>query len=125
MIPTCDPASLRAPNQKRINPLRICGGEETCHRAALRNAEDICAVNSDVVHHGANVIGALLKCRHIDRAIGQTGAAFIKANETAELAEALEEKGALRYFPIEIEMRHGAGRPNDVEWSITGDLIGN
>jgi hypothetical protein len=47
--------------------------------------------------------------------IGEAGAAFIKANETAELAEALKEKGALRNFPIQIQMRHGAGHPDDIE----------
>jgi hypothetical protein len=36
--------------------------------------------------------------------IGKASAAFIKANGTAELAEALEEKRALRNFPIKIQM---------------------
>ena len=125
MILARDPASLRTPNQKRIHAIWVSGSEETRHRAAFRNAEYIGAFNPDVIHHGANVVGALLEGGHRYRAIGQTSAAFIKANEPAELAEALKEKRALRYFPIQIEMRHGAGRPDNIERSVTCNLIGD
>jgi len=47
----------------------------------------------------------------------------MNANETAELAEPLKEKSALWNFPIQIQMRHRAGRPDDIERSITGNLI--
>src|SRR5215470_18564582 len=106
MILARDPASLGTPDQKRIHTIGVSGGEKTCHRAALRNAKYIGAFNPDVIHHGANVIGALLEGGHRYRTIGQTSAAFIKANEPAKLAEALKEERALRYFPIQIEMRH-------------------
>jgi len=125
MILAGDPASLRTPDQKRIHAIRVSGGEETRHRAALRNAEYIGAFNPDVIHHGPNIIGALFERGHSYRAIGQTSAAFIKANEPAELAEALKEEGALRYFPIQIQVRHGARRPDNIEWSVTCNLIGD
>src|SRR5262249_55406868 len=62
---------------------------------------------------------------HFHGSVGETGAAFIKANQAAELAEAFEKKGAPRYFPVEIEMGHRAGRPDHIKWAIPGNLIGD
>jgi hypothetical protein len=74
-------------------------------------------------HHCANVISALLQRRHFHRSIGKAGATFVEANETAKLAEALEEKSSLRYFLIQIEMRHRARRPHHVKRSVASNLI--
>src|SRR4029077_10188459 len=109
--------------QKRIHALRVSGGEETCHGAAFGNAENVGAFDADIIHHCANVISALLQRRHLYWPIGKARAAFVETNQAAKLAEAFEKEGALRYFPIQIEMRHRARRPYHVELSIAGDLI--
>src|SRR5436189_4908978 len=103
--------------------MRVGGGEKTRHRAAFGNTENVGAFDADIIHHCANVIGALLQRRHFHRSIGKAGAAFVEANETAKLAEALEKKRPLRYFPIQIEMRHRAWRPHHVERSVASNLI--
>ena len=118
-----DPTSLRTPDEERLYPLRMSSREETRHRATLGDAENVSALDSGVVHHCADVVGALLEGRHMHGAIGKTGAALIEANEAAELAEALEEKRALRDFPIQIEMRHRPRRPDHVEGPIPRNLI--
>ena len=86
---------------------------------------DVSALDSDVVHHCADIVRPFLQCRHVHGAIGEAGAAFIEANEPAELAEALEEEGALRDFPIQVEMRHRARRPDHIEGSLARDLVGD
>ena len=123
MIGRGDPASLGAPYQKRIHTLRVSGCEKTCHRAAFGNAENVGAFDADIIHHCPNVISPLLQRRHFHRSIGKARAALVEANKAAELAEALEEKSALRYFPIQIEMRHRARRPHHVERSVASNLI--
>src|SRR6476660_9423224 len=80
MIGGGNPASLRAPYQKRIHALRVSGGEETCHGAAFGNAENVGAFDADIIHHGANVISPLLQRRHFHRSIGKARAAFVETN---------------------------------------------
>src|SRR5947208_5395526 len=105
--------------------MRVGGGEKTRHRAAFGYAENVGPFDANIIHHCANVISALLQRRHFHRSIGKARAAFVEANQAAELAEALEEKSSPGYFPIQIEMRHRAGRPHHIERSVAANLIPN
>src|SRR5204862_7214109 len=61
MIGGGNPASLRAPHQKRIHSLWVCSGEKTRHRASLGDAKNVGTFDVDIIHHSANVVRALLK----------------------------------------------------------------
>ncbi len=123
MIRRSNPARLCAPDQQRIDPLRISRSEKTRHRAAFGDAKNVGALETDIIHHRADVVGALFQCRHFQGPIGKTGAAFVETSQATKFAEPFKEQRALRNFPIEIQMRHRPWRPDHIDRSVPANLI--
>jgi hypothetical protein len=117
--------NLRSPSQERVHALRIGCREEARHRAAFGSAKNVCAFDADCVHHRANVVGALFEGGHFHGPIGKPGASLVESDQAAKSAEPLEEERTARNLPVEIEVRHGSWRHDQVDGTVARDLVGD
>jgi hypothetical protein len=77
------------------------------------------------VHDRPDVVRALVQGGRARRAIRETGAALVEADQPTEAAEPLEEPRKCRPLPLEVEMRGGPRRPHEVHGSVPADLVGD
>lgn len=49
---------------------------------------------TDIIHHRADVVGALFQCRHFQGPIGKAGAAFVETNQSTKFTEPFKEQRA-------------------------------
>src|SRR5438874_9108028 len=125
MIFRGEPSGHPSPSKERSRARGVGGGEYTGHGGALRNAQYHGRIKADRIHYCANVVTTLLECGHASRAIGEAGATFVEANEATDRTKLPKKIRSHGKLPIHIEMRKGAGRPNEVERTATADLIGD
>ena len=79
----------------------------------------------DAGHHRANVVGALFEGGHFHWPIGKPGASLVESDQAAKSAEPLEEERTARNLPVEIEVRHGSWRHDQVDGTVARDLVGD
>ena len=105
----------------------ISGGEEGSHGAAFGDAAEGGAPGADGVHHRPDVVHALLERGQAIEwyAIGQSRAAFVEEDEARERREAAQESGERRLGPEILEMRDPAHDEDQVQRSITENLVGD
>jgi hypothetical protein len=99
--------------------------EQTCHRATFGGAKKIGALDANSVHHRADIVGVLFKCRHPDGPVGQPGTALVESNQATEAAEPLVEERAARNLPIEIKVRHRPRRHDYIDRPFAPHLVGD
>jgi hypothetical protein len=79
----------------------------------------------DAGHHRANVVGALFEGGHFHWPIGKPAASLVESDQAAKSAEPLEEERTARNLPVEIEVRHGSWRHDQVDGTVARDLVGD
>ncbi len=117
------PAGQRTPERQYAHALRVQGRKHAGHLTALGRAEHDRALKSHGIHHRPDVIGALLKRRNVDRAVRQPRPALVEPHETRHLAPHLNRPPEGRELPHQVEVRDGAGRPDDIERAVPGHLV--
>ena len=113
---------VRADRDQRPHPLRIRGGEQDAHRAALGQAEQSRALRPDRVHHRADVVHARLQRRRA-HGVGHPLSSLVEADEAAERRELRQEVGVVGNRPRELDVRGERRDVDDVERAVAGDLI--
>ena len=106
-----------------MRALRIGGGEQDAHRPALREPEQRGALGAGGVHHGADVVHALLERRRSGDRVGEPGAALVEQDQPRERGELVEEPGDARVGPLQVQVRDEARHEHEVERPVADDLI--
>jgi hypothetical protein len=80
------------------------------------------SLRASSVHHGAQIIHPFLECRHGDP-IRQAGATFVEHDQTTERRETLVVSALGRILPLQLKVRDEHRNVNEVEGSVTDDLV--
>jgi hypothetical protein len=101
---------------ERRRSIRMARGEEDVHRAAFRQAEQRRALAADGVHHGPDVVHALLERRRsiVRQRIGQAGPAFVDEDEPREAREPPKKARERRHFPRRLDVAHPTGDEHEI-----------
>ncbi len=106
------------------HPLGVGGGEELAHRAALGDAEQCRSLAPRGVHHGTQVVHALLEGGRAARAVGEALAALVVAHEPGERLHPLGEVCGARVLPHHLLVGDESGHEHEVERTVARDLVG-
>jgi len=71
-----------------LTSLRVGCGKQSCQRTPLRYAELRCTLNSNCVHHRADIIHALLQRRNFGDWIGKASPALVEYDDASEAPKA-------------------------------------
>ena len=112
-------------NTKPVVRSGIGRGEQQAHRAALADTEQGRSFRSHRVQDRMHIFHALLKWRNANHRVRQARAPLVVENQPAHRRKTPHERGAERISPAKIEMRHESGHHQDVDGTITNDLVRN
>ena len=116
-------AGHAAVQHERLRAFRIRRREQDRHRHALRDAHEHGALGADRVHHRAHVVHPFLERDRSDVAIGETEAALVEADQTAERRQPAEEAGDRRVLPLDVEMAREPLHQHQVEVALAEHLV--
>ena len=116
---------VTAVQHERCDPLRVGGGHQDRHRAALGVAAQHRAPRTDGVHDREHVVHPRLEVGQPLRPVRHPGAALVEADQPTHRAQPVEEVGVPRVGPVQLQVRDEAGDQHDVQIAAAGDLVGD
>ena len=120
-----DPLGVRPVEDEGGGPVRIGGGEEDRHGAALGVAEQGGSLAADRIHHGADIVHPGLQVGQATGPVGQARAPLVEPDQPGERAEPVEEVGRSRLLPVDLEVGDEPGHQHEVDGTAAGHLIGD
>ena len=116
-----------AVDDEAFGPLRVRGGEQEAHGAALGVAEDDRALGAGRVHHRSHVVHPLLERRQaVDgHPVREPGTSLVEVDDPTEGPEPLEDTGHPRLLPEKLDVGHPAVDENQVPRTGAEDLVGD
>src|SRR5262245_29012231 len=99
--------------------------EKRRQRTALGSPEKPGSVRTGCVHHGPDVIHALVEPGQFARTVRKAGAALVEHDDPCAFAELLEPACEVGFVPASFDMRNETGAEDQVDWTIAEDLVGN
>ena len=75
------------------HPIRMGGSEEDRHHRSFGYSEKGGALDANRIHHGANVVGTLLKRRRPGDSVGKALATLVERHDCREPRQATQESG--------------------------------
>ena len=121
------PARVAAVHDERRCSLRVGGGEQRAHRAALRDAEQRRPLGVDRVQHRSDVVHPLLEGGQLPlgNPIGKTRASLVEQDQTGEGREPRQEPRVGRFLPVQFDVREPAGHVHEIARTGPDHLIGD
>jgi hypothetical protein len=115
-------AMTRAVKDERRRPLRIRGGEECAHLAAVARAEERRLLGADGVENRTHVLHLRLQSRRRPRAIRRSDPALVEQNQPGEWREAQAEVSKHRQVPSE-DHADGEGNEHQVPRAFANNVV--
>ena len=115
-------ARERAVYHERGDSTWVCRREQQAHGTALRDADHRRPAGAGRVHHRPYIVDPRLQVTHSDR-VGRSGAALVEDDQSAERRQPLEVAGTRWVVPDQIDMRNRAWDVDDVEGTLSQDLV--
>lgn len=127
------PRVIRAPDALRIGtvhdqrpgPLGIGRGEERADGTPLGAAEQGGLLRADGVHHGLDVLDALLEGGNATNPVRESRAALVEEDQAREGRQPAQEPGIARLVPVLLDIRDPAGDVHEVDRAAPHHLVGD
>jgi hypothetical protein len=98
-----------------VDLLRMPGGEDRGHGAALGESEQRRPLDLGGVLHRADVIDALLQRQRAHEPVRHPGTALVEPDEPGERRQRLVEPPRQPVLQLQLDMRHPAGDVHEVD----------
>jgi hypothetical protein len=93
-----------AAEHERPGALRVRGREEDAHRASFRQAEESSLLGADGIHHGPDVVHALLERWSAGHSIRHAGSALVEDDQPGKRSQPPVERGPSGNLPRQFDV---------------------
>jgi len=107
------------------HPIRVGCSEKYRHHRSLGYSEKCRAFDTNRIHHGANIVGAFLKCRRPGDSVGEALATLVERDDCREPREATQKSGIARNLMHHLDMRDHSRHDQQAKRTMPHYLIGN
>jgi hypothetical protein len=115
------PARGRPVDDQRLDQFRVGGREERGQRPSFRRPQQRRPAGSNRLHHGADVVHALLGRRRTPDAIRKPGATLVEHHHPGERRQALERAGEGRQLPVMLDLVPEGAQQHQIEAATPSD----